>query len=625
METSYSASSTVSDHIYSLSNPFSNVENTQTTAAPPTFDAGTREQLVQLLIDDIPSHARSPHAARAMLAIKTLGKNPHGSLIIAKPDNLTALLTFASKPNVDPDACAEALRSIANALLLVDAARRTFVNAPVRGGDVVVVMFESAVVPDQIFILSRILFLATVTAPDYIVTLVRERHIFDIVKPKFESLTSDVMLNIPMAREAMADMLKFIFNILMHFPKMAGEPTTASSHDERKVIGDFWSADLNPILTPVLTAFYALASTIPSPLTSPLSHIIHALITIPINDQLRNTWFPPPEPVIYVSPAPTHHRPVFLGGRAQSTLDRALNAVRTFSRSPRPSAPSGGASPPKSRPDKLRKGRRSLSLGRTTTLTVTPQLPVPARPDIFNVAYNLLDSSFEYYFPGDIEPDHASVRKRVKESAPDATIDDTLTPLVVLVTRLCMADTTTTSSAVTPAARLLALLCPPDLDRSPSAPLEGRPNLLGRLLRLLACVYHPRLKDAAGELLWTDATAPPLSPERLTAMTATRMSALLGYGNIAGYLFNRGVMSAPGVDETSGGYIEDKTPARAINPITGTYETPRNKSDLPEMTEEEKEAEMEKLFVLFDRLERTGAIPKEQNPVRKAIQKSQQM
>jgi hypothetical protein len=40
------------------------------------------------------------------------------------------------------------------------------------------------------------------------------------------------------------------------------------------------------------------------------------------------------------------------------------------------------------------------------------------------------------------------------------------------------------------------------------------------------------------------------------------------------------------------------------------------------MTPEEKEREMEKLFVLFDRLERTGALPASQNPMRKAIEKA---
>lgn len=37
------------------------------------------------------------------------------------------------------------------------------------------------------------------------------------------------------------------------------------------------------------------------------------------------------------------------------------------------------------------------------------------------------------------------------------------------------------------------------------------------------------------------------------------------------------------------------------------------------MTDEEKEREAEKLFVLFDRLEKSGALPASQNPIRKAI------
>lgn len=61
-------------------------------------------------------------------------------------------------------------------------------------------------------------------------------------------------------------------------------------------------------------------------------------------------------------------------------------------------------------------------------------------------------------------------------------------------------------------------------------------------------------------------------------------------------------------------------PVEDIDPITGLKNQP--KPELPEMTEEEKAQEMEKLFVLFDRLERSGALPPNQNPVRKAMQKS---
>lgn len=52
-----------------------------------------------------------------------------------------------------------------------------------------------------------------------------------------------------------------------------------------------------------------------------------------------------------------------------------------------------------------------------------------------------------------------------------------------------------------------------------------------------------------------------------------------------------------------------------LNPITGTTSMPRATD--AEMTDEEKEAEAERLFVLFDRLERSGMGV---NPIRKAQQ-----
>ena len=99
-------------------------------------------------------------------------------------------------------------------------------------------------------------------------------------------------------------------------------------------------------------------------------------------------------------------------------------------------------------------------------------------------------------------------------------------------------------------------------------------------------------------------------------LTATVLSTLVGYGNVAGFLFNKGILNAPPPMAAGSANI----PLEDIDPITGLKNQP--KPEPPEMTEEEKTQEMEKLFVLFDRLERSGALPPDQNPVRKAIQKS---
>jgi len=67
------------------------------------------------------------------------------------------------------------------------------------------------------------------------------------------------------------------------------------------------------------------------------------------------------------------------------------------------------------------------------------------------------------------------------------------------------------------------------------------------------------------------------------------------------------------------GAVPDSSPSTAngnappINPITGTYDDPEG-DDGPSMTDEEKEREAERLFVLFDRLNKNGAISVE-NPI----------
>lgn len=72
-------------------------------------------------------------------------------------------------------------------------------------------------------------------------------------------------------------------------------------------------------------------------------------------------------------------------------------------------------------------------------------------------------------------------------------------------------------------------------------------------------------------------------------------------------------MGAPPQDEPTAPLTTGS--GEAINPITGTTIQPQ--SSLPEMSDDEKEREMEKLFVLFDRMEKTGTLQPEQNPFRK--------
>lgn len=559
----------------------------------PFISQSDREELLKLLINDLKnfgpkSRLTNKDAAQAMLALKTLGKDPKGSLYLSSPGNLSTLLSFSSTFKDDPEASGEALRAVANALLLIVTARVTFVSREVGGSTIIATMFEKAATPDQIFILSRILFLCTAEGTPLIRTLVEEKHhgrtIVDIIAAKLDMMITAILSGTKLAREAMTDLLKFTFNLLHHYPKMTeSEPQTTEARDEKeaKVIGDFWNSRLDSILPPLLRTFASLPPTFPCPMAAPLTHVIHALITIPISPNLRPYWFG--------NSSPNH-----TNANNTPKSPKSPSSPTSFSRSDSPSR--GNQSPV--RPSTLDRALSVLSPHRrSSSRAESPAVNI----DVLQRAMDLLDVSFSHFFPENVDVDDPSVKERAKRDSPDNSpdaLDDLLSPLLVFISRLCIADE---QSRI----RVRQWIVPDDLDRTSS--LESRSDILGRCLRLLGSVYHPRLKDSVGEMLFAMADS-----------NATTLCALFGYGNVAGYLFNKGIMSAP-PPNTSTTNPSLTTPGGVqINPITGTTEKP--KPNEPEMTEEEKEREMEKLFVLFDRLEKSGNLSRDQNPIRKAIQ-----
>lgn len=100
----------------------------------------------------------------------------------------------------------------------------------------------------------------------------------------------------------------------------------------------------------------------------------------------------------------------------------------------------------------------------------------------------------------------------------------------------------------------------------------------------------------------------------LITILANKFTHQVGYGNAIGYLVNKGIaMDTPTADANE---------KEQVNPITGQYVSSEKLPDLKDMTDEEKEREAERLFVLFERLKKTGIIDVE-NPIAKAMQESQ--
>lgn len=553
-----------------------------------------RGELIQMILDDITLLTKSSSSNKSRLtpkdvapalgAVKALGKHPAGSQVVATRQNLTSLLEIFKAFKDDADASNEALKCACNALLLIEPARKLFIQKDVGGSEFTFDLLEKTTSPERIFLCSRLIFLTTVSiasAGEYIKGLVESKspghhsNVIEVIGAKLETLTSSILVSEKMAREAMSELLKALFNLLLHYPKLADD--SPSTSDGKKVMGDSWSERLDGILPPLLRLFNSLPPTFPAPLASPMIHVIHALITIPVTPSLRSKWFPPlsnpasprssSKPISPVSSPPAPDSPTASGSRSESPNSKESRQGafdRAFSR---------------------------LSVARKSSHRSSS---VQANQDTLLRAYDLLDVTLSHYLPGDIDPDDASVRERCQTES-DSTLDDLVCPLVLLITKLCQGDEGARK-------RMREWILPDDLDRT--SPLEGRADLLGRSLRLLACIHHSRLKDATGEMLYAICDSDP-----------STLASYVGYGNVAGFLFNKGIMSAPlppghGAPSTAA----DGTP---INPITGVVQ--KQEDSGPEMTEEEKEREAEKLFVLFDRLEKSGALPPSQNPIRKAI------
>ena len=87
--------------------------------------------------------------------------------------------------------------------------------------------------PERIFLASRITFLTTVSmaaSGDYIRSLVETKpsghhsNIIEIIGAKLDSLTGSILASEKMAREAMSEILKMSFNLLLHYPKVCDHP-----------------------------------------------------------------------------------------------------------------------------------------------------------------------------------------------------------------------------------------------------------------------------------------------------------------------------------------------------------------------------------------------------------------
>ncbi|KAG2182281.1 hypothetical protein INT43_007208 [Umbelopsis isabellina] len=175
--------------------------------------------------------------------------------------------------------------------------------------------------------------------------------------------------------------------------------------------------------------------------------------------------------------------------------------------------------------------------------------------------------------------------------------DNTLAPLLLVLRRAAANDMESRNF-------LAESLLPSENDRS--LPVNKGDHISARLVRLMTSTALPNTRDSLCDLFYV-----------LCDEDANKLSQRVGYGNAIGFLMNRDIPLQPPSTSQSNGPQE-----REVNPITGQFLDEENQGpSLADMTDEEKEREAERLFVLFERLKKTGVVDVE-NPIAKAMRES---
>lgn len=174
-------------------------------------------------------------------------------------------------------------------------------------------------------------------------------------------------------------------------------------------------------------------------------------------------------------------------------------------------------------------------------------------------------------------------------------LDTTISPLLTLLRRiyeLAPADVRTV---------MQSKLLPSDSDRT--QPLGKTTSLPSRLLNLSTSAQTPALRDSIAAFMFELSSKDP----------ATYVSNV-GYGYASGFLLSKNIPMPESAIKDAG---EGSSSGVPVNPITGQRLDREEPVEMPEMTQEEKEREAERLFVLFERLKKTGVV-NVKNPVEEA-------
>ncbi|KAK5127690.1 hypothetical protein LTR08_004335 [Meristemomyces frigidus] len=457
-----------------------------------TSGAAEVDRLLQELERNLESARISLKQQEALLEqLKILGRDPSTAGPIFSERGISTLSSYG----LDQGSSAtsrEALRCLANAFLLNEPSRQTFVDLgyATKAADRLKVDDR-----DDEFLVCRILFLLTYNTRVDFEVLVGEhqltdsinqhlsRHAKNSLKPgRRKSATS------PIETMAMTETLKLMFNITYYFPSMASRFTPS----------------IEPLVSLVL--HYPLPS---PPLQTPITYILNALLNMDLKSAEKKTP---------------------LGREAKSS----------------------------------------------------PLFPYANPEQVVDRLISIFDNAIR--------------------NQPEKDLDQAAAPLCTLIRRAYELASPQIKSW------MRWILLPRDKDRD--KPLGQGETVSARLLRLSCSPNLPTLRENISSLLF-----------ELSDKDANKFVRNIGYGFASGFLMSHNIQIPANAAEASSTTSEDHPRSGAdINPVTGQRLSAEDQvtPDSQEMTEEEKEREAEKLFVLFERLKATGVMDVK-NPVQQAV------
>lgn len=445
--------------------------------------------------------------------IKVLGRDPSTALPIFTERGISVLGRYGSDHGNTPTS-REALRCLANALLLNEASRQTFVDLGYAPKTADRLKIDDR---DDEFLASRLLFLLTYNTKLDFEVLFNQHDLADSIhcnvfrhSRNFSTAGRRDSTRAPMTDMALTETMKLMFNITYHYPHLAPAFT--------------------PTMEPIINI--VLYCKLPQPpLQPPITHLLNALLNLDLASTVETTS------------SKTKSNPLFPFGKPDVLIDR-----------------------------------------------------------LTSILYNAILGT------------------------PEADLDQAAGTLVTLLRRIY--ELAEPKMQI----HMRATLLPDDKDRD--QPLGKGPTLASRLLRLSSSPTLPTLRDNISSLLF-----------ELSDKDPTKFVRNIGYGYASGFLMSHNIQiphnpaKSGFVDESSDRTIGGMSEA-GINPVTGQKlaaeererEAGGRKPTLravgsrvlehdtkSKMTQEEKEKEAERLFVLFERLRATGVVDV-QNPIRQAVE-----